>query len=99
MKKQRPIEIKKATRKEVARYIYESKSIIAAKALHSGVVGIYRQKYPDVRYVVCIPGCQKVLFDNPMQAVAFYNHSIKKRFGQHAILCDPLAAVRKWVLE
>lgn len=99
MKKQPRTEIKKATRKELARYIFESKGILASKSLHGGVIGIYRQKYPDVRYVACVPGCNRVLFDNPVQAVSYYNQSIKKRFGRHAILCDPLAAVRKWVLQ
>lgn len=70
---------------------------------NDGLIGIYEQKLKGRRSYICrLPRMLKrkhAYFDNPIEACVHYNETVKYYFGSDAVFCDPLAVVRRFILN
>lgn len=88
----------KASPLDIERY---RKASEAVKESREGIIGVslvakhknrylYRAKLPDL-----LGGGQKSFY-NPFAACCWYNHTVKKKLKDDAVLCDPLAIARQF---
>lgn len=68
-----------------------------------GVIGVFHQSRngKDV-YISRMPsilGSKTKTFDHPLKACVHYNGTMLRLFGDDAVLCDPLALIRKYPVD
>ena len=86
-----------ANEHDLKRYLKSRNMLITRKKTQNGIIGVSYKSVDRTMYGVTLPGNDiKLLnFRNPIQAAIFYNLWVKERFGEHAILCDVRAVLRK----
>ena len=86
-----------ANEHDLKRYLKSRNMLITRKKNQNGIIGVSYKSVDRTMYGVTLPGNDiKLLnFRNPIQAAIFYNLWVKERFGEHAILCDVRAVLRK----
>lgn len=90
-----------ATEQEKIRYLASRKLLITRKRNQGGVIGVAVASSIKTTYCVTLP-CydgKQLTFRNPVQAAMFYNQYVSDKFGEHAVLCDVRAVVRRYLVD
>jgi len=70
---------------------------------NDGLIGIYDRKLKGRKSYICrlprLLQAKHAYFDNPIEACLHYNITVREYFGDEAVLCDPLAVTRKFILN
>ena len=89
-----------ANEHDLKRYLASRPLLITRKQNQGGVIGVTAYSGAGTIYGVNLPGkrdVSQIRFRNAVQAAIFYNLWVKDKFGEHAILCDVRAVVRKFL--
>ena len=95
------------TKAKYAHYMKNRNIIEGMKEQNDGLIGVYKEirqkKGKDIAvYTSRLPlalGKKTKAFDHPLKACMHYNMTVRRCFGSDAVLCDPLAVVRRFMLD
>lgn len=90
-----------ATEEEMEKHLAYARLLEARRENNDGVIGISKVTHSNAQWVLHIQELPKAVltFRNPLGACEFFNRFKRAKYGEHAVLCDPMGVVRKWLLK
>lgn len=82
----------------IERYAKSVPALIGKRERREGLIGVSviacKQR---VVFFVTLPGClnsKRKRFDSALDAANYYNETVRENFGDHAVTCCPMAALK-----